>query len=156
MSGSVTSSSTQPFSAFNKARFWDVICGGLLIAAASMKVLYPAAADITAAYGGAFTRYGATAAVAIELLLGWGLVAGVSSKYLRPLLAPYSHCSPCIPCTAQWQGLSIAAALAPSWCRPGSRGWSTLSQPLVSSSCRRIRCYATPEGHVLLEPLPLR
>ncbi len=84
MSGSVTSSSAQTFSAFNKARFWDVICGGLLIAAASMKVLYPAAADITAAYGGAFTRYGATAAVAIELLLGWGLVAGVSSKYLRP------------------------------------------------------------------------
>jgi hypothetical protein len=83
MSGSVTSDSTQPFSAFNKARFWDVICGGLLIAAASMKVLYPAAADITGAYGGAFTRYGATAAVAVELLLGWGLVAGVSSGRLH-------------------------------------------------------------------------
>jgi hypothetical protein len=84
MSGSATSDSIHTTSAFNAARIWDVSCGGLLIAAASLKVLYPAAADLTGATGGTFPWYAATISIVIELLLGWGLVAGIGPKYLRP------------------------------------------------------------------------
>lgn len=84
MSGSATSDSIHTTSAFNAARIWDVACGGLLIAAASLKVLYPAAAGLTGATGGTFPWYAATISIVIELLLGWGLVAGIGPKYLRP------------------------------------------------------------------------
>jgi hypothetical protein len=84
MSGSATSDSILTTSAFNATRIWDVACGVLLIAAASLKVLYPAAAGLTDASGGTFPLYAATISIVIELLLGWGLVAGIGPKYLRP------------------------------------------------------------------------
>jgi len=84
MSGSATSDSILTTSAFNATRIWDVACGGLLIAAASLKVLYPAAASLTGATGGTFPWYAASILIVIELLLGWGLVVGIGPKYLRP------------------------------------------------------------------------
>jgi len=84
MSGSATSDSTETMPRFDQSRIWDVVCGGLLIVAASLKVLYPAAVGLTGATGGTFAWYAATISIVIELLLGWGLVAGIGPKYLRP------------------------------------------------------------------------
>jgi hypothetical protein len=84
MSGSATSGSTESMPRFDKSRIWDVVCGGLLIVAASLKVFYPTASGIEGTHGDAFPWSGTTLAVALELLLGWGLVAGVGPKYLRP------------------------------------------------------------------------
>jgi hypothetical protein len=84
MTGSATSESIDTMPRFDKARIWDVGCGGLLLLAASLKVLYPAASGVAGAHGDAFPWTGTTLAVALELLLGWGLVAGVGPRYLRP------------------------------------------------------------------------
>ena len=49
-----------------------------------LKVLYPTSSGIAGAHSDAFPWSGTTFAVGLELLLGWGLVAGVGPKYLRP------------------------------------------------------------------------
>ena len=84
MSGSATLDSTETMTRFDKTRIWDVVCGGLLIVAASLQVLYPTASGIAGTHGDALPWGGTTLAVGRELLLGWGLVAGVGPKSLRP------------------------------------------------------------------------